>query len=81
MPNHRRPQKKSDAHLGFERMLNTPEASPLTNPVVFQNVMKASGVSLSQALKHIGKGTKIPQKTEKQKSEERLEILKPESEN
>lgn len=81
MPNHRRPPKKSDAHLGFERMLNTPEASPLTNPVVFQNVIKASGVSLSQALKHIGKGTKIPQKTEKQKSEERLEILKPESEN
>ena len=43
MPPHRRPQKKSDAHLGFERMLNTPEASPLTNPVIFQNVIKASG--------------------------------------
>jgi hypothetical protein len=60
-------------------MLNTPEASPLTNPVVFQQVMKSSGQTLTQALKYIGKTSKIPQKTEKQKSEERLEILKPES--
>lgn len=73
-------QKKTDAHTGFEKMLNTPEASPLTNPVVFQQVMKASGQSLSQALKYIGKtSVKIPQKTEKQKSEERLEILKTEN--
>ena len=70
-------KKKTDAHLGFEKMLNTPEASPLTNPVVFQQVMKASGQTLTQALKYIGKTSKVPQKTEKQKSEERLEILKP----
>lgn len=71
--------KKTDAHLGFEKMLNTPEASPLTNPIVFQEVMKASGQSFNQALKYIGKTSRVPQKTEKQKSEERLEILKPES--
>ena len=76
---HLHPKKKTDAHLGFEKMLNTPEASPLTNPVVFQQVMKSSGQTLTQALKYIGKTSKIPQKTEKQKSEERLEILKPES--
>jgi len=77
---HHLKKKKTDAHLGFEKMLNTPEASPLTNPVVFQQVMKASGQTLTQALKYIGKTSKVPQKTEKQKSEERLEILKPETE-
>ena len=57
--------------LGFERLLNNPQASPLTNPEVYRTLMATAAQPLSASLKHIGKkGMKEPDK-----SKERLDKL------
>ncbi len=43
---------------GFERLLNDPNASPLTNPTTYRELMSAAGQPLSISLKHIGKKVK-----------------------
>ena len=47
--------------MGFERLLNDQQASPLYNPTVYNTLMTTAGQPLSLSLKHIGKkGTKQP---------------------
>ena len=65
------PKHKGAITLGFERLLNNPQASPLYNPDVYNTLMKTAGQPLSESLKHIGKKTaKLPDK-----SKERLDKL------
>ena len=71
-------QRKSDFAKGLEVMLNDPRTSPFTadGAKVFKEIMTASELPLSDALKYIGKGkkkTKGP--SDKERSEARIEKL------
>lgn len=67
--------QKSAMTMGLEKILNSPDASPLHNPQVFRQILSTGGKSLSETLKYIGKKTKSPQPTDEQKSKARLEKL------
>ena len=72
--------KKSDMAKGLEYLLNHPTTSPFKNPqglTAFRAVLNASEMPVTQAIKYIGKRGKggPPKKTDKEKSEERLEKL------
>jgi hypothetical protein len=71
---------KDPLHAGLERILNTPSVSPLTNPEVFKAMISASGQSMFQSFKHIGKKrvdkSKERLETLEQKHEERAETQK-----
>lgn len=56
--------------MGFERLLNNPQASPLTNPEVYRTLMTTAGQPLSVSLKYIGKKV-----VKEDKSKARLEKL------
>ena len=76
MPPPKRPQ-----HLGLERLLNNKEASPLSNPAVFRQVVSSSGMSVSQILKYTGKRMTAPKKpTDDERSKERIQKLEEASE-
>lgn len=66
--------------MGLEKILNSPDASPLHNPQVFRQIVSTGGKSLSETLKYIGKKTKQPQPTDEQKSKARLDKLESSSE-
>lgn len=72
--------KKSAMTVGLEKILNSPEASPLNNPQVFRQIVSQSGQSLSNTLKYIGKKSKAPRVTDEEKSKARLEKLEASSE-
>ena len=76
------PRHKNAFVLGLEKVLNTPNASFLTNPATFREINKHSGMSMTQMMKHVGKkrGNETKPPTDKQKSEERLNNLKINSE-
>jgi hypothetical protein len=63
-------QKRSnDAFtIGFEKAMNNPQTSPLTNPIVFHEIVNASGLTAIEAIRHIGKTSKQIQKEERNKS-------------
>jgi len=72
------PKHKSDFAKGLETMLNDPRTSPFTadGSKVFKEIITASELPLTEALKYIGKGkkkTKGP--TDKERSEQRVEKL------
>jgi hypothetical protein len=69
------PHKKSDFQLGLERLLNDKNASPLTNPAVYKQVMLASNQPISHTLKHLGKGHKNEKKEDSERAKARLEKL------
>jgi hypothetical protein len=69
------PHKKSDFQLGLERLLNDKNASPLTNPAVYKQVILASNQPISQTLKHLGKGHKNEKKEDSDRAKARLEKL------
>ena len=77
------PTHKSSFTLGLEKVLNTPTASFLKNPATFREINSKSGMTMTQMMKHIGKkrGDERKPPTDKQKSEERLNNLKINSEN
>lgn len=63
---------------GLEVMMNDPRTSPFTaeGSKVFKEIINASELPLTEALKYVGKGkkkTKGP--TDKEKSEQRIEKL------
>jgi len=61
MPPKHKPAQKGAITLGFERLLNDNQASPLYNPAVYNSLMNTAGQPLSTSLKYIGKkGTKQP---------------------
>lgn len=76
--------KKSDMKAGLEYLLNHPTTSPFKNPQgmsAFKAVIDSSEMPLTQVIKYIGKKgkTKPPKKSDKEKSEERLEKLEEET--
>jgi hypothetical protein len=64
----------------LEKILNSPEASPLNNPAVFRQILAQSGQNLSSTLKYIGKKSKTPTVNDNDKSKARLEKLESASE-
>lgn len=67
--------------LGLERLLNNRDASPLTNPAVFNNVVSSSGMSVSSILRYTGKQVQRPKKpTDAERSKERIQKLEEASE-
>lgn len=74
------PAQKSAMTKGLEKILNNKEASPLHNPAVFRQIVSASGKSLSETLKYIGKKQKQPKPNDDEKSKTRLEKLEAASE-
>jgi hypothetical protein len=68
-------KKKTAIHLGLEKILNDPNASPLTRPDVFRQVMAASNQPLTMSLRHIGKTSRMKKPSDDEKSKERLEKL------
>jgi len=72
---------KHAMQLGLERLLNSKEASPLTNPAVFNNVVSSSGMSVSSILKYTGKQIQRPKRpTDVERSKERIQKLEAASE-
>lgn len=70
--------RKSDFVKGLEVMMNDPRTSPFTaeGSKVFKEVISASELPLSEALKYIGKGKKkVKGPTDKERSEARVEKL------
>jgi hypothetical protein len=69
--------KKNDFTIGLEHMLNNPKTSPFTaeGSKVFKEVIHASELPLTEALKYIGKSKKAPKKTDQDRSKERVERL------
>ena len=77
-PLSRMPKHKSDFARGLEVMMNDPRTSPFTSEgaKVFKEVISASELPLTEALKYIGKGKKkVKGPTDKEKSEQRIEKL------
>lgn len=66
---------KSSFAVGLEAILNSKEASPLTNPAVFRQIVSSSGKTMSETLKYIGKKKKTPPPNDNEKSKARLEKL------
>ena len=72
---------KNAMQLGLEKLLNSKEASPLTNPAVFNNVVSSSGMSVSSILKYTGRQIQRPRKpTDSERSKERIQKLEAASE-
>jgi hypothetical protein len=70
--------------LGLEKILNNPKTSFLTNPGTFHEIHKASGMSMSQMVKTIGKMEqnvrgKKKEPTDSERSKERLDELESKS--
>lgn len=72
-------------NLGLTKILNNPKASFLTNPNVFHEIQKTSGMSMSGMIRHIGKmeqqvRNKKKEPSDDQRSKERLDELQQKSE-
>lgn len=65
---------------GLEKILNNKEASPLHNPAVFRQIVSASGKTMSETLKYLGKKGRQPKPNDEEKSKARLEKLETASE-
>jgi hypothetical protein len=61
--------------MGLEKILNSPDASPLYHPHVFRQIVTTGGKTLGETLKYIGKKSKAPQVNDAEKSKARLEKL------
>ena len=71
-------REKSAITKGLETMLNNPATSPFSaeGAKVFKEIISASGLPLTEALKHIGKGKKKAKgPTDAERSEARIEKL------
>ena len=68
---------------GLETLLNDPRTSPFTQEggKVFREVISASGLPLTEALKYIGKGKKKKGPTDQERSQARVEKLEEDSKN
>jgi hypothetical protein len=70
---------KSDFTLGLETILNNPKTNFVKHPTVFKEIHKASGLSMAELIRHVGKKSKSTTKDEKlsddDRSKERLATL------
>jgi hypothetical protein len=62
---------KSDFTLGLEHILNNKQTNFVNNPTVFGEIHKASGMSVSEMIRHVGKRRKHDPKAEKPSDDER----------
>ncbi len=72
------PRERNEYILGMEKFLNNPNTSYKTNPRVFDEITKQSGMSISEMFKHVGRSSKYvkpKETTDKEKSEQRLTNL------
>ena len=70
--------RKSDFARGLEVMMNDPRTSPFTSEgsKVFKEIITASELPLTEALKYVGKNKKKAKgPTDKERSEARIEKL------
>jgi hypothetical protein len=77
------PRRKDDYTAGLETILNNHKTSFLKEPKVFHEIHKGSEMSLSQMIRHIGRGSKAQTKkepTDKEKSEARIKELEAKAE-
>jgi len=63
---------KSDFAIGLEHILNNPQTNFVKNPTVFSEIHKASGMSVSEMIRHVGKRRKHDPKDEKPSDDERI---------
>ena len=70
-------REKGQLTKGLEVMMNDPRTSPFTaeGSKVFKEVISASELPLSEALKYIGKGKKKKGPTDQERSKDRVEKL------
>lgn len=71
-------KQKSDFTLGLEHILNNPKTNFIKNPKVFDEIHKASGMSLTSMIRHVGKRTKSTKEekpADDERSKERLANL------
>jgi hypothetical protein len=69
------PRHKDDFSAGLEQILNNPATSFLTNPKTFKEIHAQSGMSVSEMVRHIGRGSKkqkVQKPTDAERSEQRL---------
>lgn len=73
------PRERNEYILGMEKFLNNPNTSYKTNPHVFDEIKKQTGMSISEMFKHVGRTSKYntqrKEPTDKEKSEQRLTNL------
>lgn len=77
------PRHKDDFSAGLEQILNNPATSFLTNPKTFKEIHSASGMSMSEMIRHVGRGSKkqkVHKPTDAERSEQRLGNLEERSE-
>jgi hypothetical protein len=77
------PRHKDDFSAGLEQILNNPETSFLTNPKTFKEIHSQSGMSMSEMIRHVGRGSKkqkVHKPTDAERSEQRLGNLEDRSE-
>lgn len=72
-------------NIGLTKILNNPKTSFITNPGTFHEIHKASGMTMSSMIRHIGKmeqGVRAKKKepSDAERSKERLEELEAKSE-
>jgi hypothetical protein len=76
------PRAKDDFTAGLEQILNNPQTSFLTNPKTFKEIHSASGMSYSEMIRHVGRGSKkqkVQKPSDTERSEERLSNLEAKS--
>lgn len=68
---------KNPKREGLAFIMNNPKTNPTTpqGRQAFNAINSASGLSLSQTLKHIGQKSRAPAPTEDEKSKSRMSIL------
>lgn len=69
------PKQKSALTLGLEKILNNPQASPLTNPAVFRQIVQSTNQPLTASLRHLGKGSRVKEPTDQERSKARVAKL------
>ena len=62
---------------GLKYLLQNPKTNPTTpeGRKVFNEIVSASGLPVTEVLKHIGKKQKAPRETDQEKQEKRLDKL------
>ncbi len=68
---------KNAMTLGLETIMNNPNTSPFTaeGSKVFKEIISASNLPLTEALKYIGKGKKKKGPTDEERSKDRVDKL------
>lgn len=70
------PRRKTDAEIGMEVILNNKDTSFLKNPATFNAILSESKMSITQIMRHLGKGKNTKtEPSDKEKSEQRLQNL------